>query len=357
LSPFRGFADATIFAGCMQRRLKNCVMQSFLMRPFSKAGTDHMEFHIEKHSSIPAVKQIQEQIKLSMAMGILKTGDTLPSIREIEKQTGINRGQIHRAYLALYQSGLLSPARGRGTAVAMAAVAPHSISQRCEQLSKNTIAEVRQLGISPTAFARYLSGNARRNEYREPFIAYVDPDREIAVQRADQVSQLWQVSVIGLTISELKAALRRGTRLRKVLVNHLNRDSIGSIPPGMKMDIIPVEIHYTKQTIRDLGKTKSKSSILVVLPRQAVNSARFIVGQLHKWMKSRDVEISWIPVRDVASFEQLLNSPQYDRVLITPGARSKVPLELRQSSRVLMLRMQLDPESLEIARIRSGVII
>jgi len=44
-------------------------------------------------------KQIQEQIKLSIAMGVLKRGDLLPPIREVEKQTGINRGQIHRAYL------------------------------------------------------------------------------------------------------------------------------------------------------------------------------------------------------------------------------------------------------------------
>ena len=48
------------------------------------------------------IKQIQEQIKLSIAMGVLKRGDILPSIREVEKQTGINRGQIHRAYLALH---------------------------------------------------------------------------------------------------------------------------------------------------------------------------------------------------------------------------------------------------------------
>ena len=91
-----------------------------------------MIFHIEKHSSVPVVKQIKEQIELSVAMGMLRTGDILPSIREIEKQTGINRGQIHRAYLALRQSGLLSPAPGKRTAVAVTTAAPQFMNAKCQ---------------------------------------------------------------------------------------------------------------------------------------------------------------------------------------------------------------------------------
>jgi DNA-binding transcriptional regulator YhcF (GntR family) len=316
-----------------------------------------MRLHIEKHSSVPVVKQIQEQIKLSMAMGVLRTGDILPSIRDIEKQTGINRGQIHRAYLALRQSGLLSPAPGKRTAVAITAVAPHFISDKCQQLSRDVIKQIRRIGVQPTAFARYLSRNAQDNERKVPFIAYVDLEKEIALQRAEQVSRMWQVSVSGLTVEELKAAFDRGTEPRKVLVNHLIRDSIGSVPHGKRIDIIPIEIHYTKQTIRELGKTGANSSILVVFPIHAVQVADFIVEQLHKWIKSRVAKISWVSIDDVADFEQLLKNSQYDRILVTPGARCKVPVELRLSSRILLLRMELDPGSLENARIRCGVII
>jgi len=316
-----------------------------------------MEFHIEKHSPVPVVKQFQEQIKLSMAMGVLRTGDILPSIREIEKQTGINRGQIHRAYLALRQSGLLSPAPGKRTAVAATAVAPHFISDKCQQLSREVIKRIRGIGVPPTVFARYLSRNAQDNEHKIPFIAYVDLEKEIALQRAEQVSRMWQVSVSGLTVGELKASFARGTEPRKVLVNHLIRDSISSAPRGKKIDIIPIEIHYTKQTIRDLGKMRTNSSMLLVLPIHAVPVVDFIVEQLHRWIKSKGAKISWMPIGDVADFGQLLNNSQYDRLLVTPGAGCKVPVELRQSPRILLLRMELDPGSLENARIRCGVIL
>ena len=127
-----------------------------------------MEFQIEKNSPVPVIKQIQEQIKLSIAMGLLKRGDILPSIREVEKQTGINRGQIHRAYLALHRSGLLSPASGKRAAIAVSAAAPDTINKECRRLSKDIGKRIRKIGVSPIAFARYLSRNMQEEERKSP---------------------------------------------------------------------------------------------------------------------------------------------------------------------------------------------
>ena len=314
-----------------------------------------MDFQIEMNSFVPVIKQIQAQIKLSIAMGVLKRGDALPPIREVEKQTGINRGQIHRAYLALRHSGLLSPAPGRRITVAISAAAPESINIKCQELSKEIIRRIRKIGVSPIAFSRYLSRSTQEDERQSPFIAYIDPDKENALRRAEQVSRFWNASVVGLSVDEFKLVLKRG-KLRKVLVNHLIADSIRRIPRARKTDIIPIEICYTEQTIKALERMKA-SSILVLLPNHAISSARFIVEQLHKWMKCKNASISWRRIDEVADFRHLLKCSQYDRILVSPGARSKVPVELHQSSRILLLQMELDPEGLEIARIRAGVIV
>ena len=315
-----------------------------------------MEFQIEKNSPVPVIKQIQEQIKLAIAMGALIRGDVLPPIREVEKQTGINRGQIHRAYMALRHSGVLSPAPGKRTAIAVSAAAPDSINLKCQALSKDIMAQIRRIGVSPIAFSRYLSWSAHEDEHRSPYVAYVDPDKDTAIRRAEQVSRGWHASVAGLSADEFKRTIKSGSKLRKVLVNHLFADSIRRIPRGRKIDIIPIEIYYTKQTIQALGKMKS-SSILLLLPKHAISSARFIVEQLYKWMKCKDAHISWRLVDEVTDFRHLLKDSQYDRILVSPGARKKVPVELQQSSRILLLQMELDPEGLEIARIRAGVIV
>jgi DNA-binding transcriptional regulator YhcF (GntR family) len=315
-----------------------------------------MEFQIEKNSPVPIIKQIQEQIKLSIAMGVLKRGDILPAIREVEKQTGINRGQIHRAYLALYRSGLLSPAAGKRIVVAISAAASNSVNKKCQELAKDIIRRVRQIGVSPIAFARYLSRNAQDDERNAPFIAYVDSDKERALRRAEQVSRQWHVSIAGLSIDEFKFAITHGRKTRKVLVNHLYADSIRCVCRRRKIDIIPIEICYTEQTIEELEKLKA-SSMLLLLPNHAVPSVRFTIEQLHKWMKIKDANISWMAVNKVADFKRLLKNSQYDRILVSPGAQNQVPGELHRSSRLLLLQMELDSEGLETARIRAGVIM
>jgi GntR family transcriptional regulator len=315
-----------------------------------------MEFQIEKRSSIPIIKQIQDQIKLSIAMGVLKRGDILPSIREVEKQTGINRGQIHRAFLALQKSGLLSPTPNKRTAVAISAAAPDSVNRKCQELTREIIQRLRSIGISPIAYAMYLSRRAQEDERKSPFIAYVDWDKETALRRAEQVSQLWHAFVAALSVDEFKAALAHRSKLRKVLVNHLALDSIRRMAGRREIDFIPIEISYTAQTIRALAKTKANSSLLIVLPNHAIPVAGFIVDGLHKLIKCKGAKISWIAINKPADFEQLLDSFQYDRILVSPGARNKVAIGKRRSSRILQLEMEFDPEGLEIARIRAGVI-
>jgi DNA-binding transcriptional regulator YhcF (GntR family) len=315
-----------------------------------------MEFLIDKSSSVPVIKQLQEQIKLSIAMGVLKRGDLLPSIRDVEQHTGINRGKIHRAFLALQKCGLLSPAPGKRIAIAVSAAAPDSMNNKCQELSRDIIKRIRKIGISPIAFARYLSQSMREEELKSPFIAYTDPDKELALRRAEQISRVWNVSVVGLSVDEFKLALAQGTKLQKVLVNHLTPDSIRRLPGKEKVEIIPLEVCYTQQTIRALEKLKAKS-LLLLLPGHAIASARFIVEQLRNWMKCRDASVTWMDVRQVTDFGRLLKNSKYDRILVSPGARSTVPLELHHKPGLLLLQMELAPEGLEAARVRAGVIV
>jgi DNA-binding transcriptional regulator YhcF (GntR family) len=316
-----------------------------------------MQFCIDKYGSTPVIRQIQEQIKLAVTMGFFRSGDTLPSIREVEKQTGINRGQIHKAYLGLKESGLVVLTRGKGAIVSTVAVSPRSMNDRCLQLSKSIVSKVRQLGVSPTAFARYLTQHAQETERSSPFIAYVTGSKALAMNRAAEISQLWQVAIVGLTPQELKRALRDGCKLRKMLVTHIERDFIRSQVQNKNIDVIPIEIHYTEKTIKDLSQIKANSSVSLVLTQNAVKNSRFIIEGLLKWTKSPGIQISVFPLRDITSLQELLDSSDCDCVVLGASAQSEVPEELKRRPNVLVLKAQLDTASLEAARIRAGVII
>ena len=316
-----------------------------------------MEFYIDKHSSVPAIAQIKEQIKLAVAIGSLRNGDTLPSIREVEKQTGVNRGKIYRAYLSLKQSGLLYLNPGQAAVVSAPAPSAGSASQTCRQLSNSIIRKARQSGIPPVVFARYLSRQAQEAERSEPFIAFVDDVKEVAERRAGEISRLWQVPVIGMTFLQLKAALRKRTAPRKILATHLRRDYIRSIISDRKIDVIPIEVVYSEQTIKQLAKIKANSSVLRILAQPYVKNARFITAQLKKWINAPGVKISWAAIRDISEMDSLFKNSQYDCIIVDPGIVSALPDKFMRNPRTMLVRLEFSPASLEAARILAGVII
>jgi GntR family transcriptional regulator len=316
-----------------------------------------MEFYLNRNSSTPIAVQIQEQIKLAVMMGVFRNGDTLPSIRDIEKQTGINRGQIHKAYLALRQSGLLVLTHGKGTVISTATDSSRSIHENCRKFSNNIVSKVRQMGLSPTSFARYLSGYAQEIEHNTPFIVYVDSHRELATQTASEISQLWQVPVMGMAIRDLKAFITKHPGRAKIIVNHFMCDSVRTMLARNKSDVIPVEWLSSEQTIQAVKKMKKNSSVLVIHMPQPSPSVRFILAGLQKLVESRGIKLSSHSVSSMAGFRELLKKSEYDYYFVGPRARGEVPPEMRKDPRILQIHPKLDPASLEAARIRAGVII
>jgi len=316
-----------------------------------------MEFHIEKHSSTPVAKQIEEQIKLGVMMGIFRNGDTLPSIRDIEKQTGVNRSQIHKAYLELRKSGLLVLTRGKGSVITTATDYPQSVNESCNKLSETIISKVRRIGVSPTAFARYLSRHAQNSERSEPFIIYIDTQEEVAVQQAAEISKLWRVPVLGMDFKALKILRVKDAVRHKILVNHVMCDHARSLLPGNKSLVIPIEVHYSPETIRRLSKIKPNSFVkLLILPHPS-HRVQFMVAQTQKLIKSHGVKIEPVTIRNTKAMTKLLENKKYDYCIVGPALRGDVPVEMRNKPNIIPMDPQLDPVSLEIARIRAGVII
>ena len=316
-----------------------------------------MEFYVDKNSSIPIANQIQEQIKLAVMMGVFRKGDTLPSIRDIEKQTGINRSQIHKAYLTLRKSGLLVLTRGKGSIVATATESPRAIDENCRKLSKKLVSRVRQMGLSPTAFARYLSRYAQESERNSPLIIYVDSNEETTAQRAEEISLLWQVPVTGLVLRDLRLAIGRGATRRKILVNHLLCDSVRSMLPRYKSDVIPIELRGSDKDANTIKKIPSESSVIVLYLPQPSHSVRFILARIREDLEPRGIKVDASAVKDMAAFRELVKNSRYDYYIVGPAVRTEVPPEMRQNPRILQMQAYLDPASLEVARIKAGVII
>ncbi len=63
--------------------------------------------HIEPSSSIPIYTQLTHQLIVLIAQGQLKAGDTLPSVRSLASDLGMNMHTVNKSYHELEKKGLI----------------------------------------------------------------------------------------------------------------------------------------------------------------------------------------------------------------------------------------------------------
>src|SRR5512136_995689 len=77
-----------------------------------------MNIRIDKTSRVPIYDQIKEQIKGLIHAGQIRTGDQLPTIRELSVELAVNFNTVALAYRDLVNEGVIITERGKGTFVA-----------------------------------------------------------------------------------------------------------------------------------------------------------------------------------------------------------------------------------------------
>lgn len=76
-------------------------------------------FDLNPSSEMPLNEQIVEKTKIMIAKGILRDGDSMPSVRDLSKNLLINQSTVQKAYNKLKEDGLLISKPGLGTFVSI----------------------------------------------------------------------------------------------------------------------------------------------------------------------------------------------------------------------------------------------
>src|SRR2546422_11151183 len=73
-----------------------------------------MMLQLNFKSGKPVYLQLVDQIKSAAASGILRPGESLPSIRPLAEQLRINRNTVAKAYTELESQGIIETVAGKG---------------------------------------------------------------------------------------------------------------------------------------------------------------------------------------------------------------------------------------------------
>ena len=77
-----------------------------------------VEFHLDPSSGVSYYVQLIQQVRQALMVGILKTGDQLPTVKEVVSKVALNPNTVLRAYRELEHDGLVVSRPGVGTFIA-----------------------------------------------------------------------------------------------------------------------------------------------------------------------------------------------------------------------------------------------
>jgi len=72
-------------------------------------------FAVDPHTGVPIYLQLIEQVKRSVALGVLSPGERLPTVKQLATDLTVNPNTIARAYRELERDGVIETSVGRGS--------------------------------------------------------------------------------------------------------------------------------------------------------------------------------------------------------------------------------------------------
>jgi len=124
---------------------------------------------VDPRSGVPIYLQVIEQIKRSVALGVLAAGEQLPTVKQLALDLTINPNTVSKAYRELERDGVIETAPGRGSFVRSNGVS-ETTKAAATDVARDAIAaavrEAKSIGLSADEI-RSLASAAINRWFRE----------------------------------------------------------------------------------------------------------------------------------------------------------------------------------------------
>jgi GntR family transcriptional regulator len=125
---------------------------------------------IRRDSGLPIYRQLVDQLRFLIGAGRFRTGEMLPTMRELSGELGLNLNTVNRAYRQLQRDGLIRSTPGKGASVVGGAAegAPVVASTSVDAILAAAVERALAAGLTPRAIADRMDAILAGFEARVP---------------------------------------------------------------------------------------------------------------------------------------------------------------------------------------------
>ena len=121
-------------------------------------------FTVDPRSGVPIYLQLIEQVKRSVALGVLSAGEQLPTVKQLAIDLTINPNTVARAYRELERDEVIETSPGRGSFVRSndGASGKSAASDVAGDSIGEAVREARSLGVSAQKVREHFEAALKR---------------------------------------------------------------------------------------------------------------------------------------------------------------------------------------------------
>lgn len=313
---------------------------------------------VDAHSPLPAHAQIAEQIKLRCLEEQLRPGDAVPSIRQLAARLGVGTAIVRRAYRELCETGLLRT-EGRRHAVGHPAAPPaENLVRAVADEAEQVLAWARMHEVSGVALARFILHRAFERERVSPSYAFVDACRLVAALAAKRVGRAWSVPVVPVPVRELSTFWSQsGRTLTRVLVNQYLYEEAAAIIGNADTRLVPIPVRPPERLSRRLRRTAPRATIcLLCADQDDARLCQVMTRQIEDLQSGRH-RVAVRTAAQIGNVRRFLEAPRRGLCLVSPSLWETLPAGIRRLTTLAPALTEPDPEAIEHARARAGVLL
>ena len=121
-----------------------------------------MPLQLNPSSGVPLYLQLIEQIKHAIETGSMRTGDQLPSVRQMAEDLMINPNTVVRAYRELEHEGIVELKHGSGAFICESIVPRAKLMQKAQTVVQQAIDRLESFDLSEDEIRRLIENDFAR---------------------------------------------------------------------------------------------------------------------------------------------------------------------------------------------------
>jgi DNA-binding transcriptional regulator YhcF (GntR family) len=309
-----------------------------------------LQLTVDKQTVIPVHEQIKNQIRLALAIGELRPGDYLPSIRRADSRLHVGLATIRRAYEELADAGIVTLEHGRGAFVSKDAstAAAGSPIEQFEEIFQFLSGDLKKRKLVPSAFARFLFSRMLQAEQKRPSIAIIEESATLTSDYVQQLGQSWQLPIAGLTVSDLKQmSVEKRSSFSCFLTDYYVQGIVKSLLRGSAPSIILLDVEFRPEMNEDLGNLNRGSSVALVLEdSEYERKASYIRNLFEKAFHARQLQFHPLRRSDVV-LSKLLADKKFSRIYAGNRVWDHLDAKTREHRRIRRPLFRITDECLK----------